>query len=164
MTSSVRVLLALGAMLSVLDAPPLWAAPKPPLCTAGRFAVEGAPLIRPGGEVVVLANKTVAIGAVCAPRPAKLRRASRGTGVKVTFTNGACSGVAGKVKLTATISSDCATMTGKLKAPKTDAVSFTAATLDVRRRCHRRGSRRGVRRQRDGLRCRAVLQRRSASA
>ncbi len=128
MTSSKRVLLVVGAVFSMIDAPRIWAAPKPPLCTAGRFAVDGAPLIRAGGEVVVLANKTIGIGAVCAPRPAKLRRTQRGTGVKVTFTNGACSGVDGKVKLTATIAADCATMTGKLKAPKTDAVSFTAAT------------------------------------
>ena len=45
---------ALGAALLALGAPPASAAPKPPLCSAGRFAVQGDPLIGPGGEVVVL--------------------------------------------------------------------------------------------------------------
>jgi YVTN family beta-propeller protein len=126
MASSKRASLMLGALFSMLTWP-VWAAPKPPLCTAGRFAVSGSPLLGPGGELVVLENRTIAIGTLCAARPAKLRRTGRGTGVKVTFGNGACTGVAGKVRLTATISADCSTMTGKLKAPHAPPVGFTAA-------------------------------------
>ena len=108
---------------------PAIAAPKPPLCTAGRFAVQGTPLLGPGGEVVVLANRTIAIGTLCAARPAKLRTTKKGTKVKVTFRKGGCSGVQGKgkVKLSALITQGCSVMDGRLKAPKTPAVSFHAA-------------------------------------
>jgi YVTN family beta-propeller protein len=101
---------------------------KPPLCTAGRFAVAGAPLLGAGGEVVVLKDGTIAIGTLCAARKAKLTRTKDGTKVKVTFPRGGCSGVTGKVKLTATITDGCTAMSGKLKAPKTAAVEFAAGT------------------------------------
>ena len=90
-------LLTLAAMLAVLDALPVSAA-KPPLCTAGRFAVAGAPLLGPGGEVVVLADETIAIGNLCAARKAKLARKKNGTSVQLTFKKGGCAGVDGKVK------------------------------------------------------------------
>ena len=71
-------------------------------------------------------DRQIAIGTLCAARKAKLKRTKKGTSVKVTFGKGGCSGVSGKVKLTALITDDCSTMSGKLKAPKTDAVEFVA--------------------------------------
>src|SRR5687767_8063988 len=66
-----KVLLLMVVALAVA-VPPARAA-KPPLCTAGRFAVDGPPLLGPGGEVVVLEDQTIAIGTLCAAQPAKLR-------------------------------------------------------------------------------------------
>ena len=77
--------LLVAATFAVLDGPPAGATPKPPLCTAGRFAVAGSPLLGPGGEVIVLQNRTIAIGTRCAARTAKLERRKKGTAVKVTF-------------------------------------------------------------------------------
>ena len=47
------LMFALAATFVAAEAPTVQAAParKPPLCTAGRFAVSGAPLLGPGGEV-----------------------------------------------------------------------------------------------------------------
>jgi YVTN family beta-propeller protein len=121
-------LLLLASLFAVLDSPLAWAA-KPELCTAGRFAVAGAPLLGPGGEVVILDNQSIAIGTLCAPRRAKLGRKKKGTSVKVTFPKGGCTGVNGKVTLKALIAAEtCATMTGSVKAPKTAPVEFSAAT------------------------------------
>ena len=121
-------LLLLASLFAALDSPLAWAA-KPELCTAGRFAVAGAPLLGPGGEVVVLENQSIAIGTLCAPRRAKLGRKKTGTSVKVTFPKGGCTGVNGKVKLKALIAAEtCATMTGSVKAPKAAPVEFSAAT------------------------------------
>jgi YVTN family beta-propeller protein len=120
------------------------AASKPPLCTdTRRFAVAGDPLLGPGGEVVVFENRQIAIGTLCAARKAKLKRTKKGTSVKVTFGKGGCSGVSGKVKLTALITDDFSTMSGKLKAPKTDASRLRRDDLDVRRRRRRHRQRRG---------------------
>lgn len=126
-TGSKLLLLLVSAPFFAPEAPPAWAA-KPPLCTAGRFAVAGAPLLGPGGEVVVLENETIALGTLCAAREAKLRRTKKGTKVKVVFRKGGCTGVDGKVKLTALITDNCSTLAGKLKAPKTTPVEFSAAT------------------------------------
>ena len=54
------LLFALAATFVAAEGPGAHAAPRPPLCTAGRFAVSGAPLLGPGGEVVVLENRTLA--------------------------------------------------------------------------------------------------------
>src|SRR5262245_53967207 len=89
------------------EAPTVHAAPRPPLCTAGRFAVSGAPLLGPGGEVVVLENKTLAIGSLCPAKRARLRRQKKGTAVNVVFGRGKCSGVSAKVRVKALISQDC---------------------------------------------------------
>src|SRR4026207_688770 len=75
-------LLLLASLFAVLDSPLAWAA-QPELCTAGRFAVAGAPLLGPGGEVVILDNQSIAIGTLCAPRRAKLGRRKKGAGGKV---------------------------------------------------------------------------------
>ena len=70
-TRSRLLLLATAAALFAPGPRPAVAAPKPPLCTAGRFAVQGSPLLGPGGEVVVLENRTLAVGTLCAARKAK---------------------------------------------------------------------------------------------
>ncbi len=106
--------LALSAGLLALAAPPASAAPKPPLCSAGRFAVEGDPLIGPGGEVVVLQNKRLSIGSLCAERRAKLRRRKKGTTVISAFPKGGCQGVTGRVRVKALITDDCSLMTGTI--------------------------------------------------
>jgi YVTN family beta-propeller protein len=126
-TTSKVLLLVVSAASAVLDASPTVAQPKPPLCGDQRYAVGGSPLLGAGGEVVVLQNRRIAIGTLCAARRAKLRRTRRGTAVAVTFPRGGCTGVNGKVRLTALVTDKCATMTGRLKAPRADAVSFTAA-------------------------------------
>ena len=59
--------------------------PKPALCTSGRFVVQGEPLLGPGGELVILKNRTVAIGSLCAARRGKLKALKKGTRVNVTF-------------------------------------------------------------------------------
>ncbi len=121
------MLLMVAATCVTPHVPPASAQPKPPLCEAGRFAVAGSPLLGPGGELVVLENRTIAIGTLCAARRAKLRRTRRGTQVQVTFPRGGCSGVDGRVRLTALIADACSTMTGRLKAPGAAAVPFSAA-------------------------------------
>jgi YVTN family beta-propeller protein len=126
--SKLSLLLAVAAIFALSAASPTWAAAKPPLCTAQRFAVAGSPLLGPGGEVVVLANGTIAIGTLCAARQAVFMRKKKGTAVQVTFPPGGCTGVTGKVKLRAVITDNCSTITGKLKAPKAKAVDFTGST------------------------------------
>jgi YVTN family beta-propeller protein len=124
------LLLVAAAILSVPQKPAAWAAhkPKPPLCTDGRFAVAGPPLLGAGGQIVVLASRKISIGSLCAARKAKLRRTKKGTQLTVVFPKGKCTGVRGKVTLTALITDACATFTGKLKAPKAGPVHFNAAT------------------------------------
>jgi YVTN family beta-propeller protein len=118
------LLVVLAATAFLAERPPAMAATKPPLCESGRFAVNGSPFGQ-GGEVIVLENRTIALGTLCPATPAKLRRTKKGTNVKVTF-DGTCSGVDDKVKLTALITDGCSSMSGKLKLPRADAVEFTA--------------------------------------
>jgi len=127
-TRSRLLLLATAAALFAPGPRPAVAAPKPPLCTAGRFAVQGSPLLGPGGEVVVLENRTLAVGTLCAARKAKLRATRKGTRGKVVFRKRGCTGVQGKVRLSALITVSCSMMDGTLKAPKTPPVDFHAAT------------------------------------
>ena len=103
------LVLALAAPFVVAEAPTVQAAParKPPLCTSGRFAVSGAPLLGPGGELLVLENKSLAIGTLCPTRRAKLKRLKRGTSLRITFPKGSCSGVSANVRIIALISDDC---------------------------------------------------------
>src|SRR5262249_59369454 len=56
-TSSKLLLFALAATFVTAEVPTAGAAPRPPLCTAGRFAVSPAPLLGPGGDVVLLDDK-----------------------------------------------------------------------------------------------------------
>src|SRR5262245_31963084 len=100
-TSSKLLLFALAATFVTAEVPAAGAAPRPPLCTAGRFALSGAPLLGPGGDVVVLESKKVTLGTVCTARRAKLRRRKTGTTVLVGFPKGSCAGVNGRVKLQA---------------------------------------------------------------
>ncbi|HJQ84518.1 MAG TPA: YncE family protein [Candidatus Binatia bacterium] len=117
--------LVIAAVCLAWSAAPAGAA-KPPLCTDGRFAVVGGPLIGPGGEVIVLANRTVAIGSLCAAKKAKLKRTKLGTRLTVKFKKGGCTGVTGKVRLRALVSENCTKAAGTLKAGSAAAVSFTA--------------------------------------
>ena len=111
----------LTAMLAARDAN----AAKPPLCPTGRFAVAGAPLIGPGGDLIVLANKTITIGTVCAANRAQLKRLKTGTRVKVKFKKNACSGAL-KVRLNALITGECKNMAGTLKRKGAAPTNFTA--------------------------------------
>src|SRR5262245_7538954 len=101
---------AAPAAYATYDTPPTGSAPKPPLCTGGRFAVGGSPLLGPGGEVIVLENGTLSIGSLCPARHATLARRKKGTAVTVVFRG--CSGVSGRVRVTALIGNNCSTVTG----------------------------------------------------
>src|SRR5262245_42875258 len=120
-------LLTIATAFAAHATPPTWATTKPPLCTGGRFAIAGSPLLGPGGEVVVLENGALSIGSLCPPRHATLARRKKGTAVSVVFRG--CSGVSGRVRLTALIGNNCSTVTGNLKAGGTT-VPFSAATSE----------------------------------
>ncbi len=122
------LLLLLTATFVAPDVPTGWAAPKPPLCTDGRFAVAGQPLLAPGGEVVVLENKMLAIGTVCSARRARLRRRKAGTAVITDFRKSDCPGIGQRVRLKALITDGCSAMSGTVKVRKQPRVEFTAAT------------------------------------
>jgi YVTN family beta-propeller protein len=104
------------------------AAPKPPLCTGGRFAVSGDPLLGAGGELIVLEGRTVTLGTLCAGRQAKLKRKTSGTSLAVTFPKSGCTGVDAKVRLKALITEECSVMSGALTVRGAEPVDFTAAT------------------------------------
>ena len=157
------LLLALAAPFVVAEAPTVQAAParKPPLCTAGRFAVSGAPLLGPGGEVVVLENKTLAIGTLCPAAAREAARQKKGTSVRITFPKGGCTGVSAKVRIKALITDDCSAVDRNAQGPKgRQPVEFTAATSVCGDGVVDPGSGEAVRRQRDRLRDRRGLQRR----
>jgi YVTN family beta-propeller protein len=125
MRRAVSLTLTVGSMLLLCSGAAIGA--KPPLCTSGRFAVDAAPLIGPGGEILVLANRTFAIGDVCAAHRAKLKRTKAGTRVIVKYPKNGCTGVVGKVKVSALITDNCTMVNGTLKLPKTAPTAFTAA-------------------------------------
>src|SRR5262245_1849634 len=122
------LLFAMAATIVAAEAPTVHATPRPPLCTAGRFAVSGSPLLGPGGEIVVLENKTIAIGSLCPASRARLRRQKKGTAVVITFGKGMCSGVSAKVRVKALISQGCSLLTGTLRTKGQAPLDFTAAT------------------------------------
>jgi len=122
------LLFALAATFVAAEGPGAHAAPRPPLCTAGRFAVSGAPLLGPGGELVVLENRTLALGTLCPARHAKLRRQKNGTAVVIVYPKGNCTGVNAKVRVKAVISQNCSVLTGTLRTKGQAPVDFTAAT------------------------------------
>ncbi len=127
-TGSKLLLLALAATMVAAEAPTASAAPRPPLCTAGRFAVSGDPLLGPGGEIVVLENRTLALGTLCPARRVRLRRQKKGTAVVIVFPKGKCSGVSAKVRVKALISQDCSLVTGTLRTKGRAPADFSAAT------------------------------------
>ena len=122
------LLLALAATFVAAEGPRAHAAPRPPLCTAGRFAVAGAPLLGPGGELVVLENRTLALGTLCPARRVKLRRQKNGTAVVIVYSKGKCTGVNAKVRVKALISQNCSVLTGTLRTKGQAPADFTAAT------------------------------------
>jgi hypothetical protein len=136
------LLFALAATFVAAEGPGAHAAPRPPLCTAGRFAVSGAPLLGPGGELVVLENRTLALGALCPARHAKLRRQKNGTAVVIVYRRGHRRQRQGQVK--AVISQNCSVLTGTLRTKGQAPVDFTAATSVCGDAVDRYGSRRAV--------------------
>src|SRR5262245_45494565 len=127
MSTGPKLLLFLLTATFVAPETPTEAAPRPRLCTSGRFAVAGAPLLAPGGEVVVLENRALSIGTVCSARRARLRRRKRGTTVIVDFRKGDCPGIGRRVRLKALIADGCSTMTGTVKVRRAARVQFSAA-------------------------------------
>jgi YVTN family beta-propeller protein len=127
-TGSKLLLFALAATFVAADVPTTHAARRPPLCTAGRFAVSGAPLLGAGGEIVILGNRALTIGTLCPARHARLRRQKKGTAVVIAFPKGKCTGVNGKVRVKALITQDCSVLTGTLKTKGQAPAHFTAAT------------------------------------
>jgi hypothetical protein len=92
----------------------------PPPCPGGRFLVQGDALVAGdtavSPEPVMLGGTQVSIGDVCSPTTASVKASKQGTKVKARWAG--CTGLTGKVKLKATIGSDCSVMNGTLKAPK----------------------------------------------
>src|SRR5262245_8149267 len=126
-TGSKLLLFALAATFVAAGVPTAKAAPRPPLCTAGRFAVSGTPLLGPGGEILVLENRNISIGSLCQARHAKLRRQKKGTAVVVVFPKGQCAGVNAKVRVKALITDNCSVLTGTLRTKGQAPANFTAA-------------------------------------
>jgi DNA-binding beta-propeller fold protein YncE len=128
MSSHPKLALIAGAFASVVLAAYDAQGAKPPLCTAGRFAVEGSPLIGPGGEIIVFGDRSVALGTLCNTFHARVKRTKLGTKVRVKFPKDGCTGVEGKVKLAFLISDECTQVTGTIKPGQGASPSeFTAA-------------------------------------
>jgi hypothetical protein len=74
------------------------AAAKRPLCKAGRFLVQGDPLISAGGgpQPVIVGEGRASIDEICPPTRAKLTRSKQGTAIAAKWP--ACTGVEGKVR------------------------------------------------------------------
>lgn len=112
---------------------PAYAA-KPSACADGRFLVADSvtlvgALPSSGVDAVTLATRSVGIESGCAAKSAKVKASKKATLLSVTWPS--C-GERRKVRLKARIASpDCSTMTGKVFAKKTKAISFTA----TRSRC-----------------------------
>jgi hypothetical protein len=95
-TGSKLLLFALATTFVAADVPTTDAARRPPLCTAGRFAVSGPALLGAGGEIVILANRALTIGTLCPARHARLRGQKKGTALVIAFPRGKCTGVNAK--------------------------------------------------------------------
>jgi hypothetical protein len=96
------------------------AAAKRPLCKAGRFLVQGDPLISAGGgpQPVIVGEGRASIDEICPPTRAKLTRSKQGTAIAARWP--ACTGVEGKVRMKGTLDVACAALSGKLTAKKAD--------------------------------------------
>ena len=134
-SARVRMALILAAVGAVSGAGRATA--QPATCDLGWYVVDGAALlegeatvgsahVRRGGHasgssshgrVVSLAGERVSIEGICAAAPATLRSKHGRTKVRATWDE--CFGVAGPVRLRATIdATDCVTMRGTLRAKK----------------------------------------------
>ena len=116
-----RPVLLLSAVLVGLTMAPGAVAKKPPLCTLGRFLVQGEPLLAAAGTVpqpVVLGDGKASIADVCPPTRARLTRAKKGTIIAAKWQS--CFGVEGRVKLKGTIEPTCAGLQGTITAKKAD--------------------------------------------
>jgi hypothetical protein len=97
------------------------AAAKRPLCKAGRFLVQGEPLISSdsgGPQPVVVGEGRASIDEICPPTRAKLTRSKQGTAITAKWP--ACTGVDGKVRMKGTLDVACATLSGRLTAKKAE--------------------------------------------
>jgi hypothetical protein len=115
-----------GALLLAADAPAR--KPKPVPCPPGRYLVtQGADALvadsAPAPAVVLVQGRQIALGTHCALRAATVRATRRGTKLAAQWPS--C-GTLRRVKLAATISGDCSTMVGKVKAKGLKAEPFTA--------------------------------------
>jgi hypothetical protein len=93
-----------------------------PVCESARYLLPaGQPLV-PGSttalDAVVLNREGAAIASGCPVRSARLKGRKRGTRVKVIWPPGTCTGLRGRVRLTATIDPTCGSMQGKFVAKK----------------------------------------------
>ena len=89
--------------------------PKPQPCPDRRYLVRGSPVL-PGDsalEPIVIRGRQISFGRVCPVTNGKLRTTARGTKVNATWRS--CTGLHGKVKLTATIEPACESMSGTVK-------------------------------------------------
>jgi len=87
------------------------------ICPGGRFLL-GSGVVDPaaGEEAVVISGGFVSIAKACPPARAKLTPGRSGMRVKAAWR--ACSGLAGKVHLSATVEPGCDTMAGTVVAPR----------------------------------------------
>jgi len=117
------------ALLAVaIVAAPATARPtKPPLCSAGRWVVAGAPLVAggtaQGHDVVALAGGAVDVRSGCAAATAKVKRQGKSTLVHVGWQT--C-GVLSHVRLVAKIAAGCGPVTGTFTAKRQKKRRFTA--------------------------------------
>ncbi len=126
---------AIIVLLALVVAAPIDAAKRPPptACTAGRFLLTGAPLIRGQGapvtDAVEVGATRIAIGAACAAvAPKRFKPTRRGTKVKARWDS--CAGLTGKVTFTGAIVDGCDTLRGTLQAKR-----FKGKVQGTRSRC-----------------------------
>lgn len=127
-----RILRSLGLLILAVLVVVLPAAgarrPKPVPCDDGRFLIAGGPALVTGAtavaDAVTLANRTLTIDSGCGPAAAKTKAGRKGTRVKARW---ATCGELRRARFAGRIASPaCTTFTGKFRAKKRKAVSFTA--------------------------------------
>src|SRR5689334_21678614 len=129
-TKPIVVVSALAVALSLLlVAKPRAKKPKPVPC-AGRWVVtQGAEAIvadsTPSVAVVSVQGKQVSIGTHCGPVNGTVKALKKGTNVAAGFKG--CGSSLQKVKLKASIASDCSAMSGVVKAKKVKPQHFRAS-------------------------------------
>jgi cysteine-rich repeat protein len=117
--------------LVVTTAPSAKKKPKPVPCSGRYLVTQGAAVIvgdsAPQPAVVAVQGKQVSLGAHCGPVGGVVKAGKKGTSVAAGFKS--CGASLQKVKLKASISSDCRTMTGVVKAKKLKPAQKFVATV-----------------------------------